>query len=109
MIAYFDFLSYSTTSEERETTSTDTQEKQLNGDHERLTENTKQHTKQQKKMTLLSKKGWKKRISVKEAKSMADKKRLSRKFKGANKGKLAGLSAERLAAYGMNKKKKALE
>jgi len=80
--------------------------KQQNGGEGKLNINAKQFNKAHKKTEFLAKKGWRKRPSAADIKAIADKKRLAKKFKGANKAKLAGLSAERLAAYGLKKKKK---
>lgn len=47
-----------------------------------------------------------KRLTFKEMKELAVKKRLQRQFRGAKKEPLANLSAARLASYGLVKKKK---
>ena len=47
-----------------------------------------------------------KRLTIKEMKELAVKKRLQRQFRGAKKEPLANLSAARLASYGLVKKKK---
>ena len=58
-----------------------------------------------KKLNRRNKSG--KRLTFKEMKELAVKKRLQRQFRGAKKKPLANLSAARLASYGLaNKKKK---
>lgn len=47
-----------------------------------------------------------KRLTFKEMKELAAKKRLQRQFRGAKKEPLTNLSAARLASYGLAKKKK---
>ena len=47
-----------------------------------------------------------KRLTFKEMKELAVRKRLQRQFRGAKKEPLANLSAARLASYGLAKKKK---
>ena len=46
------------------------------------------------------------RLTFKEMKELAVKKRLQRQFKGARKERLSNLSTARLASYGLTKKKK---
>ena len=46
------------------------------------------------------------RLTFKEMKELAVKKRLQRQFRGARKEQLSNLSAARLASYGLTKKKK---
>ena len=46
------------------------------------------------------------RLTFKEMKELAVKKRLQRQFRGAQKERLRNLSAARLASYGLTKKKK---
>lgn len=46
------------------------------------------------------------RLTFKEMKELAVKKRLRRQFRGARKEQLSNLSAARLASYGLTKKKK---
>ena len=46
------------------------------------------------------------RLTFKEMKELAVKKRLRRQFRGAKKERLSNLSAARLASYGLTKKKK---
>jgi len=46
------------------------------------------------------------RLTFKEMKELAVKKRLQRQFRGAKKERLSNLSAARLASYGLTKKKK---
>lgn len=46
------------------------------------------------------------RLTFKEMKELAVKKRLQRQFRGAKKERLSNLSAARLASYGLIKKKK---
>ena len=46
------------------------------------------------------------RMTFKEMKELAVKKRLQRQFRGAKKERLSNLSAARLASYGLTKKKK---
>ena len=57
-----------------------------------------------KKLNKRSKTG--RRLSFKEMKELAVKKRLQRQFRGAKKEPLANLSAARLASYGLAKTKK---
>lgn len=58
-----------------------------------------------KKLNKRNKSG--KRLTFKEMKELAVKKRLQRQFRGAKKEPLANLSSSRLASYGLaNKKKK---
>lgn len=47
-----------------------------------------------------------KRLTFKEMKELAVKRRLQRQFRGAKKEQLSNLSAARLASYGLTKKKK---
>ncbi|XP_048585229.1 protein KRI1 homolog isoform X2 [Nematostella vectensis] len=79
-----------------------------NQPHSHPKENTaKERTfqKDKQKAAFLQRKGWKRKLSAKEEMEMAKKRKLLRQFKGARKEKLAKLSAERLSAYGLNKKR----
>lgn len=58
------------------------------------------------KRTFNGKDKRRKRLTFKEMKELAVKKRLQRQFRGAKKEPLANLSAARLASYGLDKKKK---
>ena len=58
------------------------------------------------KRTFNGKDKRRKRLSFKEMKELAVKKRLQRQFRGAKKEPLANLSAARLASYGLDKRKK---
>ncbi|XP_031566163.1 protein KRI1 homolog [Actinia tenebrosa] len=82
-------------------------EKQITNDTKpQQKQETKTERKEKGKMSQLKRMGWKRRLTPKEAKDQAQKKKLARQFKGAKREQLAGLTVDRLAAYGLRKKRK---